>query len=158
MTTRLVAALASAALVVPLAAAVPATAQARIKPRAGQWVRGNDPSGVAILFLDVTRDRRTVKNISVSFWCGGTLTSVPVGKAKIRKVGRRTVGFHIVHRRVSMPNGHKMRVTMSGEWSGPKKVGGAVRLRDPDCGPPPDGVDNPRTWTAGWDPGNQPGS
>ena len=137
-----------------VAVAVPATAQARIKPKAGQWVRDTGPG---ILFLEVTRNRRTVKNISVSFWCGETLTSVPVGKARIRKVGRRTVGFDIA-RRVSMPNDHKVRVTMSGVWSGPKHVGGALRLRDPECAPPPDGVDNPREWTASWAKGNQPGS
>ena len=149
MTKRFVAALASAGLLVALAAAVPATAQARIKPKAGHWVRGEGP---AVLFLQVTRDRRTVKDISVSFWCGSTLTSVPVGRARIRKVGRRAVGFDVVRRRVSMPNGHKVRVTMSGVWSGPRKVGGALRLRDPECGPPPDGVGNPGTWTAFWDP------
>ena len=137
-----------------VAVAVPATAQARIKPKTGQWVRDTGPG---ILFLEVTRDRSRVKNISVSFWCGDKLTSVPVGKARIRKVGRRTVGFDI-SRRVTMPNDHKVRVTMSGVWSGAKHVGGALSLRDPECGVPPEGVDNPPAWTALWDKGNQPGS
>lgn len=143
------------ALALLLAAALPAAAHARIKPKAGQYVRKGGP---AILFLTVSRDRSIAKNISVSFWCGRKLTSIPVGKTRIRNVGSRSVGFDIA-RRVGLKNGHKVRVRMSGVWTGPRDVGGALHLTDSRCGAPPKDISasDPRTWTAFWDPIYQDG-
>jgi hypothetical protein len=147
---------AAVALLVALAslvvAAGPSVAQDRIKPKWGEY----GWTGYSrMVFLHVARDRRAVQSGEVGFFCGEKWQLVPIGRARITNVGRHSVGFEI-DRRVRMPHGHKVRVTMSGVWSRSRKVGGTVRLRDPQCAAPPKAnppLDIP-TWQAIWQCGD----
>jgi hypothetical protein len=145
---RLAAVVPFAAMASLVVAAGPAVAQDRIKPKPGAY----GWTGYSrMVFLHVTRDRRAVRYVEVGFFCGDKLQLVPVGGARINSVGRHSVGFE-VDRRVRMPHGHKVRVRMSSVWSRSRKLGGTVRLRDPQCAQPPKAdppLDIP-TWQAIW--------